>query len=438
MKTPVAAAKRIADNDALSSILLRSATLPVSALSVIVTTKIVIESAGIENYAIFSILITLPLLIPISDFGISVAITDAVAKHGTESKAFYGVWRSSRRMLLVISALTVCAGLAVTTASLWSELLGVPESTQAEIAGFIMTTHLALTIYLGAGQRVLLGLQKQKLFLVFSITAAPLSLLMVSLAVRLQPNNLAAVVLCYSIGQLVPAIFCYLYACKQVPPKKKACKATAVFSYRPILRTAFPMMIISIALPLTYQSDRVFLAHQGTTIHVAEYSLASTVYMPVLSILTVGSQSLWPMFMNSQRENANLRQSYKTSLFWFSTLGAGLMVAYWTLAPLVAGFMSPDVSVDPYVFFFFGIMLFIFGVHASPGMLLMDFRGRMFQAAGSVAMLMCKVPLTVLLVANYGSPGAILGTILPLICFMTAPCLILCLYRTRGMGEWVA
>lgn len=427
--------KAVLNNDALVSVALRGITLPISAVSVILTTRTVIDSQGIQEYAIFSLLISLPLLIPISDFGISVAVTDSTAKFGVYSMQFRSTWSKSRRILGVISLATVAISAVIASLGLWSTILGIQGTTSSELSGLIMGAYLALSIYLGIGQRLLLGLQKQQITILFSMIAAPLSLLLVFLSVRVFEGNIVVTVSAFALGQLTAPLACFLYAKSQIPPNRLSKRESKNHGYATLLRAAAPMTLIAIVLPLTYQSDRVFISHQLNEQAVAAYSIASTIYMPILSILTIGSQSLWPKFMSTQQDSSLLKRSFYRSMLWFTLLGVALALCFIAIAPHVAQFISPDTDAPLPIYALFGCMIVLFGLHAAPGMLLMDFKGRVFQAVCSLFMLGAKIPLTIFLVSRIGVAGALLGTIVPLFVCMIIPCVVLSVYRIRRLHE---
>lgn len=420
-------------NDAFLSVALRGITLPISAISVILITKTVIDAQGIQNYAIFSLLITLPLLIPISDFGISVAVTDSTAKYGLDSAQFRSTWKKSRQILGLISTATVIISAVMAIMGLWSAVLGIPDTIISELSGFIMGTYLAFSIYLGVGQRLLLGLQKQQITILFSLLAAPLSLFLVFISVKIMDSNLAVTVTAFALGQITAPLACFLYAIKKIPSYNPSKLEERDRGYAVLLRAAAPMTVIAVVLPLTYQSDRVFISHQLDEQALATYSIASTLYMPILSILTIGSQSLWPRFMSTRHDASMLRTSFLKSMQWFTLLSVVLAISFYTIAPYIAKFMSPHTETPPMLYALFGCMILMFGIHSAPGMLLMDFKGRVFQALCSIVMLGLKIPLTILLVAKFGILGAIIGTIIPLFFCMLMPCLILSLLRIRRM-----
>jgi O-antigen/teichoic acid export membrane protein len=183
------------------------------------------------------------------------------------------------------------------------------------------------------------------------------------------------------------------------------------------------MAVISIALPLAYQSDRVVLAHFASTDALAAYSLVAILYGPLLSVISIGGQTLWPLFIRlsgSGEWQATYRLSMKIFALLGTALGCGLMIA----GPYVSHFVASDGAGDSArwtTYLLFGLLLFMFACHTTNGMLLMDAAGRRFQAVGSVLLLVIKIPLSILLAPKLGADGVILSTLLAASICLVAP-----------------
>ena len=120
--------------DALGSIAGRGAVLPIAGIATVLSSRIVFEETGSFGFAWFSLLISLPLLIPISDFGIGAVLTDEVAKHGLGSSAFRAVARRAITLLCLIGGVAIGLGCALTVGGFWAPVLGLPRGFETEAA----------------------------------------------------------------------------------------------------------------------------------------------------------------------------------------------------------------------------------------------------------------------------------------------------------------
>jgi O-antigen/teichoic acid export membrane protein len=193
------------------------------------------------------------------------------------------------------------------------------------------------------------------------------------------------------------------------------------------------MAIISIAIPLAYQADRVVLAHASSLVEVAKYSACSTLYLPLLSVVLLGSQGLWPLFLRLGGQADRLSTTYFRSFFLSGV--AGLILAILLVGfgkPLIAILSHGQIHVSWFLLLAFGGLLLTSALHAPSGMLLMDLKGRRIQAIGAVLLVVVKLPVGFLVAPTYGAVGLVVTTLACTVAFMVVPALVVSLRRMRG------
>lgn len=419
--------------DSIGSVAARGLVLPLTGLATVLSSRIVVEATGTVGFAWFSLLITLPLLIPISDFGIASVLTDVIARHGTSSQVFRDVARRAIFWLCLIASAAISGGAVLALNGLWSQILGLPSGVGTELACLALTTSMAIGIPLGAGQRILLGLGKQSTSTVILGAGGLISLGLVWFLHTSDHDNFGAYGVAYSLGPLA-AQGCVAAVAWRMATRGPV-EAPSITSV-PIVRistVAVPMAIIAIALPLAYQSDRVVLAHFASANEVAAYSLVAILYGPLLSIIAVGGQALWPLFLGRSQLEAR-RLIYRQATILFCALGIVLAAGLIFVGPVISSFVASSNGRDKVqisTFVLFGLLLLMFAAHTTNGMLLMDDIGRRVQAAGSVALLFVKVPISILLVPSLGANGVIIATLLAAIPCLVLPALVLARRRLR-------
>lgn len=434
------AVRRALKSDEGGSFVARGLALPISAVCTLIITALVIRNLGVNGYAIFAIIISVPHLVPISDFGLSVSLTDSLAKYGPKSEHFQMTWRRVRRLLAFVAVISTMIGLIVAGFGGWATLLRLPAGLASELSGVVVMVYLGIGIYLGAGQRILLGLQKQKIAVYISGLSGPCSLLFVWVSLLITESNLISVVIANCLGPLIANTLIYLKAIRSANNESidrvhyVRISDRVSTSYRSVIRASVPMAIISISLPLTYQSDRVLLSHLMGPAAVASYSLVSTLYMPLLSLITVSSQSLWPKFIASKAKGKSMSTELLRGSILFCIVGMILSVSLIALGPLIVSYLSDGLAVPSGLYFAFGALLIAFGASAASGMLQMDFKGRVIQAVGAMTMVVFKLPLAIYLIGIFGPTGAVLGTLIPLIVVMILPTTISAIIRIKN-GE---
>jgi hypothetical protein len=204
------------------------------------------------------------------------------------------------------------------------------------------------------------------------------------------------------------------------------------------------MAIIATSLPFVYQSDRLVLAHGSASPaqEIARYSIVSLIYSPLFSVVGFGGQALWPLFMRHHAHLTYQRRLYLQALGSFSLLGLVLGGSLVVLGPYVAHFISSDADTIPRsLYVSFGVLLAILTASYPTGMLLMDHKGRWFQAVGCLLMVAIKLPLAVVWVHEWGGVGMVWSSIIADLCALVIPSVLYAELRMRSAaarGELVS
>jgi O-antigen/teichoic acid export membrane protein len=418
--------------DVAGSTTARAFVMPVSAVAVLWSSSLVTQQKGLEGFALFSIFVALPYMVPVSDFGISVSVTETLSKYGLQSPEFRSVWLRTILILSTIAAITVAIATILALTGSWSFILGLPASSDTELTGVAMMVIMAMGIPLGAGQRVLLGLGRQTTATLLTSSSGAASLLLVWVTLQIPDAGYAALAVSYGVGPLLMQVVIFCLAVRITRSEPSGVTGSVERVRVSILRVAVPMAVLTIALPLTYQTDRVLLSHLATLSEVANYSFVSMYYVPLLSIITIGSQALWPMFMKTMENPRRLSRQFRRGDTMFGALGLFMMTGIIIVGPTLTRFISDGAGNPPiHLYIAFGIMLVMFGLNASSGMLLMDYGGRKIQAIGAVSMLAVKVPLSLFLIPLLGATGAVVATLIPMTICMIIPTRVGALIRLR-------
>ena len=421
--------------DVFGSSALRAAILPFAGLASILSLRLVAESSGSVGFGFFSIITSLPALIPVSDFGISAVVTDNIAQHGIRSWQFRTAWRQTQRLLWLIAGFTALAGIAVGISGSWGLLLGVSDSGSVEAAATYVVVVMALGIPLGAGQRVLLGVGRQALATGLLSASPVVSLGLTAATFYLSPHsNFSLLAIAYSTGTILTQLAVMVVAQRHIKRDGEQSHSRPRTTIA-IGHTALPMAVIAITMPLTYQSDRVLLAHVSSSVTVAQYALVAVLFFPLLSIIGFGQQPLWPLFMSVATDRNRLRHLYQRSMVGFVILGVILGCGLALAGPAVSGFIDPHARSPVGLYWAFAALLLMFALNSPSGMLLMDTTGRRIQAAGSVLMLLSKLTLTLLWARPWGAEGAVWATLISAMTFMVIPSLIVAGYRLRKLAS---
>ena len=420
-------------HDVLGSFAARAALLPVAGAAAVLCSRRVVDIAGVRGFAIFSIFITLPGLFPVSDFGLGATLTDVVAKTGLRSPQTAATWRAVLNRLRLAALAACVAGAVIALLGWWPSLLGLPGGSWIEAGGFATLALLGLSIPLGIGQRVQLGAGRQTRATVFLSSGSVLSLVLVVCCGVFGLKVAVGLAIAYLVGAQAPQAALFLLSRREIAHDVTPRRAAEDLAPSSLAATAWPMAIISIALPLAYQADRVILAHASNLVEVAKYSAGSTLYLPLLSVVLLGSQALWPLFLRLGGRADRLPTIYFRSFLISGTVGLALAVALIGFGkPLIAILSHGQIHVSSLFLLAFGGLLLMFALHAPSGMFLMDLSGRRIQAIGAVLLVVVKLPVGYLIAPSYGATGLVVTTLLCALAFMVIPALIVSLRRVRS------
>jgi len=405
--------------------LVRGCTLPVAAVAGLLAARVTVSTLGVDGFALFALVVGLAALNPIGDLGVGAAVTDAVARRrdlGVDR--VQRVLRTSLRVLISVSVVLTLAAWTIAGLGLWAPLLGVSPSRDVEVAVATTWTLFAAGLPLGLSSRVLLGAERNDIALAFQGVSGVLALLMILLAAAIQAP-LWAYVAAPSAGAALAAGAAWPIASATSGLSLSEAVRSAVLWARPgarIAHLAGPMLVITAALPIAFQSDRLLLSHLSTLGQVAVYAVGAQLYSSVFGLVGAAGMSLWPMFARRRAHEPVTRHELIRVSTIFTFVGALLAVLLVAVGPWVAQFVSKGkIEVGYDVFIAFGLLLVVHASWFPTGMLLTDRDGLRFQAVAAVAMMVINVPASAVLAHHIGAAGPILGSVGAIVIAMWIP-----------------
>ena len=405
--------------------LVRAATLPVAAVAGLLAARVTVSTLGVGGYAIFALVVGLAALNPIGDVGVGAAVTDAVARrHELGADGVQRRLRTSLRVLMVVSLVVVLTVWALAALGLWAPLLGVPRSQDVEVAVAVSLTLFAVGLPLGLSTCVLLGAERNDIALAYQGGGGVVALLVVLLAAATHAP-LWAYVAGPSAGLALTSLVAWPMAAKASGLSLSSAVRSAAVRSRPgarISHLAGPMLIITVTLPIAYQSDRLLLSHLSNLGQVASYSMGGQLFAPLAGMVASASMSLWPVFARRRVDRPVARHELIRLTAIFALVGLVLAVALVTVGPWVVQFVSKGkIEVGTGVFVAFGLLLVVQSSWFSTGMLLTDRDGLRFQAVTHVVMVVINLAVSALLAQRIGAAGPIIGSLVALVVAVWIP-----------------
>ncbi|MET4639855.1 oligosaccharide flippase family protein [Mycetocola sp. 2940] len=406
----------------LSSAGARVAVLPLTGICSILTARLVTETYGVEGYAIFSLIAALPFLFPFIDLGVGAAVANAAGALPARGSEFRETLTRARGVLLLVGAAVLVAVLGIAALGAWPALTGLPDSATVNwgIAGAMVLFAVAIPGTLG--HSVLFGMRRNSWSVWIQGIGPPITLLLVLAASLWAPTIFAALVVT-TAGVLVSHWVATAVASRVGVVRATRAAQAAPGSPRVVLwATAWPMLIVSLSLPVSFQTGRLVLSWQATLGDVAVYSAAMVTFLPVFSIAQVAGQSLWGEFAGVRARAESGAAQYLTGVKVVAAVGVVGAVGLVTLGPWLSGVAVDNaVRFPPELFWILGATVLVQALYIPSGMYLTDARGLRFQALLAVLMGIFVLSASLLTAGPFGVTGVALSLFCGIVVFQLVP-----------------
>lgn len=398
---------------------IRGIALPFSALASVTSAGLVVRDVGTARYGIVTLVTMLVTMLPFADLGLSAALTTKVARDGGAAVLHL---RTAWWLMCVTIAVTlgVCAWLEATVG--WKHLLGIEGSYPASWQVLAAIVCLLISVPIGMGQRILVGLGKVSRVTVIQSAIPFLSLGMVTCA-HLS-KHYGTYVMIPAVAQLAVSIALFIYGLRTfrkfygikigiIAPTFGSAQVR-----RDLVAAGLPMMLISTGLALALQTDRLVLSHVSTDDQLGEYAIGMTMYAPAWALVTTIGTHLWPHFASQRGRGGALD-------FWarwrdIQMISIVLFLCFVGVAPAITSLWAGR-SINFLVWLFLGLLLLVQSAHLPTGMFLTDVRGLRFQAGCITAMCLVNFGLSLYLAPVWGARGPIAASIATIFTFQLLP-----------------
>lgn len=399
-----------------STAIVKVGVMGVSGILGLITTRLIIQHFGTDDYAQYGLLTSLPSLLPFADLGMAAVVINAVAG-SNDPKQDQLVRRSimtALRILIVAGLILILVSGLITWFDWWPVLLGAGvQGDEGNLAAFLCLAVFGLALPFSVGARVLVGLKRASTQVAAQSVVSPLILLSVGLAVTLSLPVGGYLAVISAVASGIASLFCLILAARALRPQiSRAIRdVPRIRSVKgvPALGLAWPMLAQMVALPIAMQTDRILLSHLTRGDELAQYNLAMQLFGLVLQTIAAAGVALWPFFAKARADGAIV--SPMKSVMWF--LGGGLAVAgaLAVVSPWITGFVSAGkIQLDVWLLVGFVVFVAMQSAKYPLGMYMTDARGLRFQVLPIVIMVPLNLGLSWLLIGVLGAAGPIIGS----------------------------
>ncbi len=157
------------------ALLARLLVLPQRLAVSLVTIRLVVSGTGVDGFAVFALIASLPALLPVTDLGVGASITDAVARREHLGEAYLRrTLRTSFRVLTGMGTSIVALTFVLFGVGAWPNLLGTGDYPGVDLAALAGFATFGLGPRCKSGNRLLLGAGLQHLVIIIQAVGGSL------------------------------------------------------------------------------------------------------------------------------------------------------------------------------------------------------------------------------------------------------------------------
>ncbi|MDO5492514.1 MAG: hypothetical protein Q4F53_02735 [Nesterenkonia sp.] len=419
---------------------LRLAVLPLSALLVLTAAGLTMHYAGAAAFGLITLVSQLRMALPFTDLGMGAAVTRAVAQGrdaGASARRETALLiRRTVQILTVIGIAGAVVAVGLGFAGAWSAAFRAPDSLAADVdaAMTVVLVVFFLSLPIGIAERVLIGLDRSDLVVIYGLVPALGNVVYVFLAgsAGVAPMWLA---MGLPLGSLVFLLVCWRAAFRQPDAvglrpglhPGGLLRAQEGPPVGPLLLGGVPVVLATAGMVLAEQHGRFVLAAAASPEVLSEYALGLQLYMPIFSVLYMAATVFWPRFAAGGDRTLWLRAN-------MVLVGFGLAAAmgYLVFARPVAAIVSrSELELSWTAVVCFSAALVAQSAHLTQVNLLTDRSGFWKQAAMNLSVLVLIVPVTLLgLSLGLGAAAPAASMVLCVLCAQVVPGLLIGHRRT--------
>lgn len=407
----------------------RATTMVVALVCGVLTTRLALGTAGVDYYAIYTVLIGFPALLAFTDLGSGAVLVNSIAADEgyRRSRTVRGQLRTVWRIMLAFAVVTMVVNTLLLATGGWAIVLGTPgDMPGAPMAAFVSITIYCLAIPLGVWTRILLGLRKNHIVILLQGLISPLTLLSVWLMITIGTEVVYPFLVTgsYFATAFVGLVGLSITARTTAPLLPSAARQVLSLRRHPGVRVmdiGWPMLAQLLSPPIAVSTQRLVLAQWGTTQEVAEYGVAGQVFFALQGLALAAGVALWPLYAQ-RRARGTLRRGPALQSLIFGVSVALATGAIWLMGPWLFAFITGGtLVVSTATILSFGLMITCIATVYPLGMFLMDKPGLRFQVAPTLIMAFTSLGLSILLTPTLGTPGPMLANAIAIVACQILP-----------------
>lgn len=403
------------------------------AIGTLFASGLILKHFGISEFTMYALVMSVMALIPLNNLGVGASVTQAVAAHGASSERAVRSTLTAARVLTISALVLASISIALGVGGLWPRLLGEASGANAYTAAALVI--YAVSFVPALAQSVLLGAERNHVYLIVGSFLAPFSLILVialivldldgRMVVMVPPLSLLLVNLITMVLSVRLVRFQWLRVLRQVPRRNRYPGAR-------IRSLSLPMLITSLAVPVAFAGDRIVLSHVSTEEAVANYSVVLQLCGPIIALIVAAAQPLWPMYTKARAAGEHGPGLAKVFLAFGGVtlfLGAGLVAFADPIGRLIGG---DRINIGYFLPLVAALVMILLAIAYPLSMSMVDPAGARFTAVCAVVTVPANLSMAVWLSREYGAPGPLLSLLIVSTTLQVIPVLLYSRHRRRS------
>ncbi len=383
---------------------------PVVAVLGLANTAIIIRETGSAVFGLVSLIATVTLLFPFADLGIGATVLNSSAQLSgpVRDPDAANVVRRSYHVLFTVAGVLVGIALTVMALDGWTAFTGFSSGPDDRWAITVAACIFALTIPAGLGPRILIGIDRNPLATLMSMTC-PAFALGISLVLYL----LGAKGIWYATsalgGLLIGHGIATVLALRLTGLGWSALgRVTRSGTGTRLLAGSMWLFLVGVGLPVGLQAGRVLLAHLSTPVELSQYALMTQIYGVCWSVLSTAGLAYWPIFVKRRTATEETVRMWWQLTWAFGGIAVLITVAMVALGPWAAAILSGHrIDVSSWLALAFGGLLIAQALHLPANVLLTRPHEARWQALWAVTMAIVSISVGAVVAAQFGAPGVV-------------------------------
>lgn len=386
----------------------------------LLTVPLTLGYLGVERYGMWMTVSSLIAVLAFTDLGIGNGLLTAIANAtGRADRAAEGRYAASATWMLTAVGTALAAVVILASAVVsWADVFNVADPIARSEAGTAMIAFgvcFAIGLPLSVVAQIRYGYQEGYVNSAYVAAGSVLGLVLVLIVISLElglPYLVVSLMGAPLLASIVNAAVLFGRQRRWLAPRPSAVHVPTALA---LLRSGGQFLILQLAVAAAFYSDSLIAARIIGPQAVAEYSVATKLFLVPTVLVTAAVGPLWPAYGEAYARGdvAWLRRTLRRSVILVLAMTVPLSLLLAVAAdPILRFWIGGAVTPPPLLVAGIAAWTVLSGVGTAMAMLLNGLHILRFQIATAVVMAALNVSLSIALASSMGVAGVILGTVI--------------------------